>query len=97
MLYLYTFLSAEIVDSLLEDLGLMVCADVMIGGPLIKGISGGQKKRTSVGVELITNPSVCLLLCNILLYRWSYRYSLMSSCYFSMSRRQDWIPIQRTV
>jgi ABC-type multidrug transport system ATPase subunit len=25
---------------------------------LIKGISGGQKKRTSVGVEIITNPSV---------------------------------------
>lgn len=51
----------EIVESLLEDLGLMVCADVMIGGPLIKGISGGQKKRTSVGVELITNPSLLFL------------------------------------
>ena len=42
----------------MEDLGLLVCADVMIGGPLIKGISGGQKKRTSVGIELITNPAV---------------------------------------
>ena len=49
---------AKKVDVLLEELGLTVCADVLIGGPLIKGISGGQRKRTSVGVELITNPSV---------------------------------------
>lgn len=51
----------ETVDSLLEDLGLTICADVLIGGPLIKGISGGQKKRTSVGIELITNPSLLFL------------------------------------
>eukprot|EP01034_Spumella_vulgaris_P043032 gene43032-53403_t len=44
--------SAEIEDlvtHLLEELGLTVCADVLIGGALIKGISGGQAKRTSVG------------------------------------------------
>jgi ABC-type multidrug transport system ATPase subunit/ABC-type multidrug transport system permease subunit len=52
---------SEIVDSLVEDLGLTSCANVMIGGPLIAGISGGQKKRTSVGVELITNPSLLFL------------------------------------
>ena len=46
------------VDSLLDELGLTECANVLIGGPLIKGISGGQRKRTSVGVELITDPSV---------------------------------------
>jgi ABC-type multidrug transport system ATPase subunit len=46
------------VNFLLEDLGLTTCADVLIGGPLIKGISGGQRKRTSVGVELVTNPKV---------------------------------------
>jgi ABC-type multidrug transport system ATPase subunit len=49
---------AKKVDALLDELGLASCADVMIGGPLIKGISGGQKKRTSVGVELITDPTV---------------------------------------
>jgi len=48
----------EKVDKLLEELGLTECADVLIGGPLIKGISGGQRKRTSVGVELVTNPTV---------------------------------------
>jgi ABC-type multidrug transport system ATPase subunit len=47
-----------LVDKLLADLGLTECADVLIGGPLIKGISGGQRKRTSVGVEVITDPQV---------------------------------------
>ena len=47
-----------LVEKLLNDLGLLECADVMIGGPLIKGISGGQRKRTSVGVEVITDPAV---------------------------------------
>jgi ABC-type multidrug transport system ATPase subunit len=48
----------QLVQHLLEKLGIANCADVMIGGPLIKGISGGQRKRTSVGVELITDPQV---------------------------------------
>jgi len=56
----------SVVDNLLEELGLMVCADVIIGGALIKGISGGQRKRTSVGVEVITNPEVCAV-CSCLL------------------------------
>jgi ABC-type multidrug transport system ATPase subunit len=50
-----------IVERLLVDLGLESCADVMIGGPLIKGISGGQRKRTSVGVELVTGPALIFL------------------------------------
>ena len=33
----------------------------MIGNAMIKGISGGQRKRTSVGIEIITNPSVLFL------------------------------------
>jgi ABC-type multidrug transport system ATPase subunit len=33
----------------------------MIGGIMIKGISGGERKRTSIGYELITDPVVILL------------------------------------
>ena len=51
----------ERVTKLLAYLGLTDCADVIIGGALIKGISGGQRKRTSVGVEIITDPTVSSL------------------------------------
>lgn len=37
------------------------CQNTHIGGPLVKGISGGERKRTSVGVELITDPSLIFL------------------------------------
>ena len=33
----------------------------MIGGALIKGISGGQRKRTSIGIEIITDPVLLFL------------------------------------
>lgn len=49
------------VNETLDILGIMECADTIIGGGLLPGISGGQKKRTSVGVELITNPSILIL------------------------------------
>jgi ABC-type multidrug transport system ATPase subunit len=51
----------EAVDHTLKALGIEECADTFIGSPLIKGISGGQRKRTSVGVELITQPSLLFL------------------------------------
>jgi len=32
-----------------------------VGTELIRGISGGQKKRTSIGMELIISPSIIFL------------------------------------
>jgi len=32
-----------------------------VGGSIIRGISGGERKRTSIGVELLTNPSLIFL------------------------------------
>jgi len=46
---------------MLEALGLNHCADTCIGGPLLKGISGGERKRTSVGVELVVKPALVFL------------------------------------
>jgi ABC-type multidrug transport system ATPase subunit len=37
------------------------CRHVKIGNPLEKGISGGQAKRTNIGIALITNPRVLFL------------------------------------
>jgi ABC-type multidrug transport system ATPase subunit len=49
------------VDHLLKSLKLLKCQHTRIGGPLVKGVSGGERKRTSVGVELITDPSLIFL------------------------------------
>ena len=51
----------ELVDAYIADLGLMSCADTMIGGGLQKGISGGEKRRVSIGVELVSNPPIIFL------------------------------------
>ena len=48
----------ELVNNLMKRLGITRCADVVVGNELIKGISGGQKKRVSVAMELVTDPSV---------------------------------------
>ena len=51
----------KLVQQILGDLNLSKAADTLIGGPLLKGISGGERKRASIGVELITDPSLLFL------------------------------------
>eukprot|EP00980_Cylindrotheca_fusiformis_P022379 scaffold9262_cov107-Cylindrotheca_fusiformis.AAC.8 len=46
---------------MLKELGLESCADTYVGGALLKGISGGERKRTSIGVELVVKPSMVFL------------------------------------
>uniref|UniRef100_A0A8C1SWA6 ATP-binding cassette, sub-family G (WHITE), member 2c n=1 Tax=Cyprinus carpio TaxID=7962 RepID=A0A8C1SWA6_CYPCA len=49
------------VDSVIQELGLKDCADTKIGTMFLRGISGGEKKRCSIGMELITSPSLMFL------------------------------------
>ena len=51
----------RLTERMLGELGLEQCADTMVGGDLVKGISGGERKRTSVGVELVTKPALVFL------------------------------------
>ncbi len=46
---------------MIDSLGLKKCAETYVGNSLIKGLSGGEKKRTSVGVQLLINPSLIFL------------------------------------
>ena len=48
------------VRDIIARLGLKGCQDTIIGGVTEKGISGGERKRTSIGYELITDPNVLL-------------------------------------
>lgn len=49
------------VNSLLEELKLTKCKDTRIGNETTKGISGGERKRTSIGVEILSNPAILFL------------------------------------
>ncbi|XP_010556399.1 PREDICTED: ABC transporter G family member 21-like [Tarenaya hassleriana] len=51
----------EQVESVISDLGLNRCSNSVIGGGLIRGISGGERKRVSIGQEMLVNPSLLLL------------------------------------
>ncbi|CAE8676936.1 unnamed protein product, partial [Polarella glacialis] len=51
----------DFVERLLSTLQLHDCAGTIVGSALVKGLSGGERKRTSVGVELITNPKLFFL------------------------------------
>jgi ATP-binding cassette subfamily G (WHITE) protein 1 len=49
------------VNYILEELGLDNVQHTIIGSVMKKTISGGERKRTAIGVELITDPSLLLL------------------------------------
>ncbi len=48
----------EAVNKVLEDLDLKATADLVVGNPLNKTISGGQRKRLNIALELIREPLV---------------------------------------
>ncbi|WVQ94560.1 hypothetical protein IAU59_001640 [Kwoniella sp. CBS 9459] len=52
---------ALIVEQTIDELGLRDAAETVVGGPLRKGISGGEKRRLSIGCVLVTLPSVLIL------------------------------------
>uniref|UniRef100_A0A673K9T5 ATP-binding cassette sub-family G member 2-like n=1 Tax=Sinocyclocheilus rhinocerous TaxID=307959 RepID=A0A673K9T5_9TELE len=51
----------EKVEGLIQELGLSKVADSRVGTQLIRGVSGGERKRTSIGMELIFDPPVLFL------------------------------------
>ncbi|KAK1363011.1 hypothetical protein POM88_038572 [Heracleum sosnowskyi] len=47
-----------VTDYVIKLLGLEICADTVVGSEMIRGISGGQKKRVTTG-EMLVGPSNC--------------------------------------
>lgn len=51
----------ERVDITLKSLGLLEIRDMKVGSPLNKKISGGQRKRLNISLELIREPAIMFL------------------------------------
>ncbi|XP_077575547.1 broad substrate specificity ATP-binding cassette transporter ABCG2d [Stigmatopora nigra] len=49
------------VDQMIAELGLSKVADCEVGAWTTRGVSGGERKRTNIGMELIIDPPVLFL------------------------------------
>nr|GMD69696.1 ABC transporter G family member 15-like [Ipomoea batatas] len=51
----------EIIENVIMEMGLQECADQLIGNWHLRGISGGEKKRMSIALEILTQPRMMFL------------------------------------
>lgn len=49
------------VQRVIQELGLTKVKNTMIGNQLVRGVSGGERKRVNIGTELVTDPSLLFL------------------------------------
>eukprot|EP00803_Ostreobium_quekettii_P010334 evm.model.scf_2037.2 EVM.evm.TU.scf_2037.2 scf_2037:9622-19005(-) len=49
------------VETVIASLGIEKCRGTLIGGFMVRGVSGGERKRVSVGHELLIDPAFILL------------------------------------
>ncbi len=47
-------------DEVMLKMGLKDCRHTLIGNELLKGISGGEKRRVSIAVQVLTEPQVLM-------------------------------------
>ncbi|XP_030522402.2 ABC transporter G family member 15-like isoform X1 [Rhodamnia argentea] len=50
-----------IIESTIEEMGLQDCADRLIGNWHLRGISGGERKRLSIALEILRRPHLLFL------------------------------------
>ncbi|MCJ1398732.1 hypothetical protein MMC11_001933 [Xylographa trunciseda] len=48
-------------EEVLVKLGLRDCANNLVGNDMIKGISGGEKRRVTIAIQVLTDPRILLL------------------------------------
>lgn len=51
----------NIVNKIISDLSLERCADTQIGTRFVRGVSGGEKRRACIGMELVISPKLLFL------------------------------------
>ena len=48
-------------ESVLLKMGLRDCANYLVGSDMVKGISGGEKRRVTIAIQILTDPRVLFL------------------------------------
>ena len=61
--YSINYLLFYVFSKIISELGLNGCVETRIGGNGVRGVSGGERKRVSIGIELLTNPRLLFLVC----------------------------------
>ncbi|XP_069349931.1 ATP-binding cassette sub-family G member 8 isoform X1 [Eulemur rufifrons] len=49
------------VEDVIAELRLRQCADTRVGNTYLRGVSGGERRRVSIGVQLLWNPGILIL------------------------------------
>ncbi|XP_023567018.1 ATP-binding cassette sub-family G member 8 isoform X2 [Octodon degus] len=49
------------VEDVIAELRLRQCADTRVGNTYVRGVSGGERRRVSIGVQLLWNPGILIL------------------------------------
>ena len=49
------------VQSTIAELNLVRCADTLVGSAKVRGLSGGERRRVTIGIELINNPPIIFM------------------------------------
>ncbi|XP_005390993.1 PREDICTED: ATP-binding cassette sub-family G member 8 isoform X2 [Chinchilla lanigera] len=49
------------VEDVIAELRLRQCADTRVGNAYVRGVSGGERRRVSIGVQLLWNPGILIL------------------------------------
>ena len=72
---------------LLVSTGLSGVADTIVGDEEERGISGGQRKRVNVGIELIAEPRILFLdeptsgLDSVSAFKVLFSFCVLSTCF----------------
>lgn len=45
------------VDKAIAEMGLKHVADSRVGGSVVRGISGGERRRVTIAIQLLQDPS----------------------------------------
>ena len=51
----------ERIELILRSLNLTLAADTRVGGEHVKGMSGGERRRLTIGIELVRFPALLFL------------------------------------